>query len=593
MNNKDIVKHIMHYMDKDFSKGAIMLTGPWGVGKSFFVQNQLAPEIRDNGKKCIIISLYGLKSLDEISKSIYFEMRLNALKKQSEVFSAGTLVAKTVAKGVISFLGLSIKASENDLMDLYKSVNLEGTLIVLEDIERCQINIIELLGFVNNLTEQDGAKVLLVVNEEELLQYQYIDDEDKELSGIMRDKKPTEETAQYLSIKEKTVSDTIRFEGDIHSAIRDIIVMYDNPILNRFNSKESIEDIYSIMYLCQCYNLRSLIYACQKTVDIYEELQEDHRRDESFTRTILMGNIFFVLRVKSGAELRWGREKYYSTELGQYGTPLLKFCYDYIVYQKHDFSQAEETRKSLEEKQEYDSNKSNCDKDIEILRNYYIHTENQVLQAVGEITRRLENPSDISFYMYGTIATYLIIIKSVLKCDIEEAKQRLVRNLKGRGDKLQIEQIFRILMDANTGKDELEEYRSLRAEMEGALYEEMVEADGFNYLPNQIESFAERAIKNRDRFISRRGFARFLDVDKMATLFSTSSLEQKQTIRALFLEMYHSSNIGEFLRDDCDSLKLLKAKIIEDADEGDRDKIEKLQYNYFEDNLAEIIKKMS
>ena len=39
-----------------------------------------------------------------------------------------------------------------------------------EDLERSSIDIIEVLGFVNNLVEQDGVKVLLVANEEEIIQ---------------------------------------------------------------------------------------------------------------------------------------------------------------------------------------------------------------------------------------------------------------------------------------------------------------------------------------------------------------------------------------------------------------------------------------
>lgn len=37
--------------------------------------------------------------------------------------------------------------------------------------ERSGIDILEVLGYVNNLVEQDGVKVLLVANEEEIKQY--------------------------------------------------------------------------------------------------------------------------------------------------------------------------------------------------------------------------------------------------------------------------------------------------------------------------------------------------------------------------------------------------------------------------------------
>ena len=51
---------------------------------------------------------------------------------------------------------------------IYRSVNLTNKLIILDDIERSQIDIDLLLGFINGLVENDGAKVLLIANEREL-----------------------------------------------------------------------------------------------------------------------------------------------------------------------------------------------------------------------------------------------------------------------------------------------------------------------------------------------------------------------------------------------------------------------------------------
>ena len=55
------------------------------------------------------------------------------------------------------------------MKELYESVDFSGKLIILEDLERTNIGILKLLGYVNNLVEQDGVKVLLVANEEEII----------------------------------------------------------------------------------------------------------------------------------------------------------------------------------------------------------------------------------------------------------------------------------------------------------------------------------------------------------------------------------------------------------------------------------------
>ena len=55
----------------------------------------------------------------------------------------------------------------------------------------------------------------------------------------------------------------------------------------------------------------------------------------------------------------------------------------------------------------------------------------------------------ILHYQYGTIAVYAIITKGILGCDIDTIKRRLVANLEGQGNKLELEQIFRTIILCN------------------------------------------------------------------------------------------------------------------------------------------------
>lgn len=598
MNNKGIVKYIEHYMHKDISKGAVMLTGSWGIGKSHFIQNELIPEIqKDEDKKCVCVSLYGLKTISEISKSIYFELRTKKFKKDSEAVTAGIMAAKTVFRGVTSFFGVDLKASDDEMKELYESIDLKNKLIILEDIERCQIGILDLLGYVNSLVEQDGIKVLLVSNENEFLKYENVEAEEINSTTKKKEKimlrRPTEETTQYLRVKEKTVNDTILYEGDFVKAIKAIIKNYKNRYLNKFLMKPAVENIYSIMRLCSCFNLRSFIYACQKTVDIYDEIPKKYLKNEDFLQAIFYGNIFFILRIKSGKQLMWGKETLFSIDLGSNVTPLFKFCYDYIAKQIMDFSKLDETYNAFIEKNTYDKHKSNGDKDIEIICNYHIHSESEVKSAVKNITERLSNPDDISFYMYGTIAVYLILIKHYLQVDIENAKERLVSNLIGRGNKLQLEYIFRTVMGDDNSEDIINEYQTLRKEMSNALRQGMLDIPNFDYLPEQIELFGDYVRKNEGHFHINEAFARDLDIDKMADMFSMCSLKQKDDIRGIFWKVYRTSNIGQFLGADLDNIQKLKSLIQEKSEKCTGDKVEKLQYKYFINNLSSIEDKLS
>ena len=119
MTNDELNEYIKHYLEEDKTHSAIMLTAPWGTGKSYYIQNKLMPFIdSDEEKRCIVVSLYGLKDLHEISKSIYLEIRAKAFAKKSEKLSTGKLIGKTIIKGIASFFNVDLSMKEEDLQKM-------------------------------------------------------------------------------------------------------------------------------------------------------------------------------------------------------------------------------------------------------------------------------------------------------------------------------------------------------------------------------------------------------------------------------------------------------------------------------------------
>ena len=99
MNNSELSKYILHYIREDCTRSAIMLTADWGTGKSYYIQNELIPFLgkEENGCcTCIVVSLYGLKSVEEISKSLYLESRMKFLAKNSEGIATGKFAVRTI-----------------------------------------------------------------------------------------------------------------------------------------------------------------------------------------------------------------------------------------------------------------------------------------------------------------------------------------------------------------------------------------------------------------------------------------------------------------------------------------------------------------
>ena len=605
MTYQELNQYILHYLTKDKTKSAIMLTGPWGTGKSYYIQNELKPflEKKENGgHSCVIVSLYGLKDTAEISKSIYLGTRMKFLTAASEKSTTVTFAGETIIKGIAGAFGVDLSVSERSLKRLYASVNLTGKLVVLEDLERSGIDILEVLGYVNNLVEQDGVKVLLVANEEELIQYTPLkvstkaDLERTEMLDRItghRDRLFTDSTIAYLKVKEKTISDTIEFEEDYQTAIREIVQMFDNETLNKFSTIESIKDILDIMSHCQSYNLRSFIFACQKTNDIFSSLDEKYLSDENFVQAVFIGILSFVLKQKNGNSHTWGNEKYFSAVLGHEKAPLFKFCYDYIMRQITEFEDIEGAYQAYSELVLYDKNRSNNDNDIITLQTYYVRTDSDVLDAINNIERRLEVPEDISFYQYGTIAVYAIIIKGILGCDIDTIKRRLVANLEGQGNKLELEQIFRTIIGTDCTTKQKEEYESLRKEMARSLKKGDKIIPNFDYQPEQSKDFYDYAITNEGKFHTQESFAAQFDMKRLSEMFRNRTAEQKQQIRGVFVGIYRIGNIKSFLANDRESIVQLLEFIKADRSGDVGDRIQQLQYDWFIKNLEEIKRKLS
>lgn len=605
MTYQDLNQYILHYLTEDKTQSAIMLTAPWGSGKSFYIQNELKPflEKEENGShKCLVVSLYGLKELSEISKVLYLESRAKFLNNNSEKMEAGKLATKTILKGVTSFLGIDLSHSDEDMQKLFDSIDLSGKLIILEDLERSGIDILEVLGYVNNLVEQDGVKVLLVANEEAIKQYKPLTTTTEDQQNVVESmykatdnngREFTETAKKYLEIKEKTISDTIQFEEDYSTAISDIIRLFDDENLNRLSNDNGVNNILNVMKSCKTFNLRSFIFVCQKSSDIFKKLGKKYLSDEGFIQAIFFGLLFFVLKQRTGKVEKWGQEKYFSVELGNEKAPLFKFCYDYITRQIERLDEVEDAYQSYLELMLYDSNRSNGDSDINTLQTYYIQTESNVLNALQSIEKRLENPEDISFYQYGTIAVYSIFIKSLLGYDIDKIKKHLIENLKGKGNKLQLEQIFRTIMGDECTAEQKEEYESLRKEMAKSLKIRGEMIPEFNYLPGQSNLFYDFIVKNESGFHTQESFAAQFDMKRLSEMFKGCTAEQKQNIRGAFVEMYRVGNIRDFLINDKEYIESLLDYIKSDRAGDIGDTIQKLQYDWFIQNLDEIVRKLS
>lgn len=589
MTYDEMNSFILNYIDNDITGRAIMLTGEWGSGKSYYIKNTLKPFLEKKDHKCVIVSLYGLSDISEISKAIYFELRSFKFKKKHEVLTtagvAVSLVPKTIFNAMTSHIGYDIgRTSDRQFQKVYKSIDLSKKVLILEDIERTQIDILELLGYVNNMCENDGVKVLLVTNESELLTtYEKIDEQGKTTKNF------TNDAIAYKREKEKSIGDTIHFSCEMNDAIKAIIRLFNNNSLSKLENDECIDYILEIMRIRKCHNLRTFLFACQKTVDIFEKAKKD---DFDFNKNIFYSIIAFSIMLKNGNLPNWKGNDLVSSDLGISKYPLYRFCYNYIRWQEFSLDEVEVTLRAHKKMILFDRHGSRSDSDLNVIYYLYEHTEQEVNEALHRIEVRLDDPENIPFYDYRKLAFYLVSCHTVLNYDYSNCKAKMIRNITGKSLDIDEEMLFLPFSDFNN-ENEKTMYHAFIDDLRAALNQSP--NDIFSYSPEDLNDFYNQLVRNKGNYIKNHKFLSEFEMDRIANMLFECSPAQLQDFRGILFSVYRHADSHDFLEEDISAMESLKHKVqqrITDYSEI-TDKIALQQYRWIIENLDEFITNLS
>ena len=625
MDNK-YTEFIENYLINDKTKSAIMLIGGWGTGKSYYIQNVLKPCLEEKKKDCVIVSLYGLNDLKEISKAIYLEERTKRIRtkiskckpfRKSETQEGAKLIGKTIVKGVTSFFNIDLTSNEEDLQRLYESLDLSGKLIILEDLERTNIPIKDVLGYVNNLVEQDGVKVLLVANEPEILK-----SEEYEVTNSKGEKEKkwrwTIGTKEYLKIKEKTVSDTIIYVSNLDETINNILQQFkDDKIegmlsdtlekatpctdedyqLRRKVYRQAISiEIIDIASRLDSLNFRSFIFACQKTTDILRLYNK--KIDRLFVKHLFLSIVAFSFRLKNNDKLYWSDEQTGSS-LGTSKYPLFRFAYDYIKFQHFDLADMEKEEKLFLEQKTLEKFQDEVQLSLNVLYEFYHKTSDHLEWAVSDIKKNLEIPNAINLILYGKLANYLVLVRDLIHTPalVDECKTVMKNNLatceydsEKVGDRLSFHDSFKCW---TTEQDQ--EYRDFITEMQSIVKAKSHSVLVFDYTEKNIDAFSDQILNDRDKYISQHAFLKKIDIPKLISVIEQCSSEQIDNLRRAIGTVYSFSNINEFFMDDKASLQQLKDGLEEllSSEKRSGDKIKRLQLSWLLDSLTRVWEKLN
>lgn len=427
MTYDEMNRFIERYLTNNKSGTALMLSGGWGTGKSFYIKNKLVSYLEKKKIGCVIVSLYGLTEVSEIYKNIYIDLRMKHLEgKAGEFVTTGRAVLKGVVNSVLLFNSINFEIKEEDLKKIYESVELENRLVILEDLERTKIPVEEVLGMVNELVENNGAKVLLVANESLI----YIPDSESDNNLDSKKNK-------YFKIKEKTIGDTVTLSGFEKEAIKKIVELYkkDSGILNDvLNDKKIADETEHIFLYYYKGNLRTLKYALQKIVELfnYYGLYSKECDRLEFYKYIYIQTLYYVSTKQSdeNSEVQDGGNYYGNMPLPRI---VCEYIHDNINIDeeiiKQSFTLYDEFMFFLKDYGD--------DKDFKIIENFENETEQNVLLAFGHIEERL-NKKEFGIVAYEMLLRYFLQVAPIVGFNSDAAIDKMVDNIKGTNRKIDV-----------------------------------------------------------------------------------------------------------------------------------------------------------
>ncbi len=255
MSNSHILQFLKYYIEfPEAPRYAVLVKGPWGVGKTSAIKTMI-DDFRSPDRSIVYVSLNGLAS----------EASLDAALVRATYWYIDNKAAKLtgrIAQAAMKFAKVEIK-----LDDLVNRTDAE--VIVFDDLERVNMDIKSVLGYINEFVEHENRKVIILAAEDEI---------SKELP--------------YAKIKEKVIGRSFDFE----SQTADIFPHLAERMISREAKEFVISKTGVILRLCEQASISNLRIIQQSLWDferIYDQIDNIKRKNDA--AIILVMQLIFAL----------------------------------------------------------------------------------------------------------------------------------------------------------------------------------------------------------------------------------------------------------------------------------------------------------
>ncbi len=325
MNRQEIKNSIERYIQSG-NKYALMINAPWGCGKTYLYKHDICDAINalGNGKCSIYISLYGMTSIEELSKQVFtcFCAKKVSPDKVSDFSSKTAGIVSAIFRSMTISLPFASFDGDGVLGGIIDNIDVKNMIVCFDDFERCNIPINELLGYINNLIEHCECKVIILADELNMgklyanrdveEKYQTILsgrrvvknfelESEKHLDKVERDgrgeitidelKELTEllfsSNYIYRDIKEKVIGKTLDYKPDIVEVLHKIVDKHTEDTNTNISSYyryigDNIKSISSLFEELGCQNLRIVLGWLDVFGQIYKATEKYCCKDEYY-----------------------------------------------------------------------------------------------------------------------------------------------------------------------------------------------------------------------------------------------------------------------------------------------------------------------
>lgn len=238
------IDELLHYCREIEPVGALMLTGEWGCGKTYLVDHELKDKLAEEAV-VLRISLFGISSAEGMHNAIKHEWvkayyKIKGINRIAKIFGK----SKTIIKKFDFIPGWIKNITNIDatvFLSINKKINGKSIILVFDDLERCQMSTVDVLGVINDYCENQKYHTIIVANQDKIktkLDTIVVDAEiqtepsqknretlkkTKATLSISKSLNMAENEISYTEIKEKVILRTVKYSPNYSAIIHDVI----------------------------------------------------------------------------------------------------------------------------------------------------------------------------------------------------------------------------------------------------------------------------------------------------------------------------------------------------------------------------------